>query len=347
MQARAFQFPECKPRLFRRFARIIATDSHFPEKRVANEEIARACGLPSESAVVARALGVQERRVAGPGVEDSDLLAAAAGKCLRRAGLSPGQLHRIIVTKYLGDNVLPMTAVHLQEKLGCSVAVQAFDVEGGINSFLVAVDLATRYINSGDELVLIASGGIVNEFVSKTDPRVAFLFGDGAACVLVGTSAEPRFLASYFYTNHTYHDLALAIGLQSPLPPDIFERRDYGRFYDTYAMGNWKKAQDFYRLASKTVCERLLAQCGLTPADIDLVLVTENNRQIVDLTLDAIDVPRERSLSLLGRFGNTMSAMLPSLLDFGFSTGRIRSGMNVMLISHGEGISGGGMIYRA
>ena len=80
--------------------------------------------------------------------------------------------------------------------------------------------------------------------------------------------------------------------------------------------------------------------------DIDLVLVTENNKKIRDLTLEKLSVPEEKSLSVIHEYGNTMSAMLPILMDRAFADGRLKKGMNVMLISHGEGASGGGMIYR-
>jgi 3-oxoacyl-[acyl-carrier-protein] synthase-3 len=80
--------------------------------------------------------------------------------------------------------------------------------------------------------------------------------------------------------------------------------------------------------------------------DIDLVLVTENNKKIWELTLETLGVNEDKSISLLRDYGNTMSAMLPLLIDKGISTGKIVEGMNVMMISHGEGISGGGIIYK-
>jgi 3-oxoacyl-[acyl-carrier-protein] synthase-3 len=80
--------------------------------------------------------------------------------------------------------------------------------------------------------------------------------------------------------------------------------------------------------------------------DIDLVLVTENTRQIWELTLEALGVSEHKSISVLKNYGNTMTAMLPLLIDVGFETGRIQPGMRIMLISHGEGINGGGLIYK-
>ena len=93
-------------------------------------------------------------------------------------------------------------------------------------------------------------------------------------------------------------------------------------------------------------CRTATSRTSVTLKDIDWVLVTENNKRIRDLTLEKLGVPQEKSLSAIQVYGNTMSAMLPILLDKAYQEDRLRDGMMVMLISHGEGASGGGLIYR-
>jgi 3-oxoacyl-[acyl-carrier-protein] synthase-3 len=111
-------------------------------------------------------------------------------------------------------------------------------------------------------------------------------------------------------------------------------------------MDNWKESLDFYLQAAEVTRDNLLKESGLAMNDIDLVLVTENNKKIRDLTLEKLGVPEEKSLSVIHEYGNTMSAMLPVLLDKAYADNQLKQGTNVMLISHGEGASGGGMIYR-
>ena len=92
--------------------------------------------------------------------------------------------------------------------------------------------------------------------------------------------------------------------------------------------------------------DRLLQESQLSREQIDLVLVTENNKRLRNLTLEALGVPEEKSLSVIAECGNIMSAMLPILLDTAFKTLPVQPGMNILLISHGEGASGGGLIYQ-
>ena len=344
-------FPEIRPRTIRRQSRIAATASVFPDRVVTNQEIIEANHLPVSDVAVRKTLGMAKRRVVEPGVTDSDLLVRAARLCLERAQVDVDRLSKILVTKFVGDRVLPMTASLVQRKLNARVAMHAVDIEGGISSFLHAVDLATRYVSTTDErgqYVLILSGGIHNLPVSKADPRMAFLFGDGAAALLIADSDEPHFLAFYGYTDYRYYDAA---GTEPfTMNPEISERiygqGEHDLLSDLYRMGNWKVSLDFYLRAAQVTWDRLLQESGLKRADIDWVLVTENNKRIRDLTLGALGIPEEQSLTVVQEYGNTMSASLPILLDKAYREHRLRDGMNVMMISHGEGASGGGFIYR-
>lgn len=347
MRQNNFIFPDYKKKYFRKFSKIVSTAAYLPEKTITNDDIINKNKLAMKDSVIRKSIGVHQRRVAEDNLVDSDILAFAGKKCMDKSKVHVDKLSRIISTKFFGDNLLPMTASMVQRKLGCTYATQAFDIDGGINSFLQALDLGTRYINSNDEYILITSGGVCNRLISKTDPRVAFLFGDGAASVLLSCSEEPHFLASYFYTNHNYYEFATTQKLKPEHTGSSFEKEDFSLFYDYYNMDNWKHAEDFFRTAAITVRDNLLEESNLNMSDIDLVLVTENNKPIWEVTLDALGVKQEKSISLLHSYGNTMSAMLPLLLNEAFSTGQIESGMNILLLSHGEGFSGGGMIYKA
>ena len=100
--------------------------------------------------------------------------------------------------------------------------------------------------------------------------------------------------------------------------------------------GTGREAEEFFREATSVVSKNLLEESGLKMEDIDLVLVTENNKKIWQLTLETLGVSEDKSISILRDCGNTMSAMLPLLIDKGISTGKIAEGMNVMMISHGK-----------
>ncbi len=342
-----FYFPEIKKNIFDRQCRIIATGSAFPENVVTNADIISKYNHSVTDIVIQKTIGIKERRVASDDSADSDLLCKAAIACLTKAGIRPEQLSKLIVNKFIGDKVLPMTASLLQKKLNCPDAIHSFDVDGGANSFLQALDLASAAINSGDSYILIVSGGINNCLASRTDPRTAFLFGDGAGAVLFGPSDKQHILSSYFFSNYEFADLFTGFTHCKNIPSDIHETKNYEILYDQYHAGNWKVAEDFILQALKVTAEKMLDATGLTFNDIDLVLVTENNMRLWKAIVSTLGIAQNKTLSIIEKYGNTMSAMLPVLIDNAFNNKRIPEGNKVMLLSIGEGISGGGLIYEA
>ncbi len=326
--------------------KVVATATALPERRISNEDIVATNGHKVAAGVMAKLVGVSERRVADHGVVDSDLLLIAAQRCLAQANLRPEDLSKLLVTKFLGDRTLPPTAALLQRKLGTSLAFQAYDVDGGINGFLQALDVAACSIALGDGPVLIVSGGVINRFVSRKDPRVAFLFGDGAAALLLEPASEPHFLARYAFSNHEFVNDTVGFSLREHIVKDAHETKRYDSLFELYRQGDWKRAQGFACEAMTRTTESLLHDAAMTWDDVDLVLLTENHHKLWRAVLGHLGVEPSKTLSLLSGRGNTMSAMLPMLLDEAIRTHRAVAGNHVMLLSIGEGISGGGVLIR-
>ena len=340
MSSRASKIP--------RRAAILATGSFLPPTVVSNQEIITRHGHGVAASAVHKIYGVERRHVAEAGLADSDLLAQAARAALQRAGRRPEDLSKMMVTKFIGDRMLPMTASPTQSKLGSSLAFQALDVDGGSNAFLQALEAAAAAIAIGDDLVLVASGGIHNRIISRQDPRLAFLYGDGAAAVLLGLATPElgasRIEASYQVSDATALDFARGFELRKKLVVDLHQTKDYGRLFDLFEGGDWRGIQDRVLDLMGRVTHEVLADAQMSLADMDLVLMTENHHRVWGAVLDHLGVPRDKTLSLVSECGNTMSAMLPLLLDHAIAHDRLRRGQRVLLLSIGEGLSCGGMV---
>lgn len=331
-----------------RRAAILATGSFLPPTVVSNQEIITRHGHGVAATAVHKIYGVERRRVAEAGMADSDLLAQAARVALQRAGRRPEDLSKMLVTKFIGDRMLPMTAAPAQSKLGTSVAFQALDVDGGSNAFLQALEAAASAIAIGDDLVLVVSGGIHNRIVSRQDPRLAFLYGDGAGAVLLGLPTPElgasRVEASYQLSDATALDFARGFEMRKKLALDLHQTKDYGRLFELFEGGDWRGIQDRVLDMMAKVTHEVLTNAQLSLADMDLVLLTENHHRVWCAVLDHLGVPREKTVSLVEECGNTMSAMLPLALDHAIAQGRLRRGQRVLLLSAGEGLSCGGMV---
>jgi 3-oxoacyl-[acyl-carrier-protein] synthase-3 len=326
----------------------LATGSFLPPTLVSNQEIITKYGHGVAATAVGKIYGIQHRHVAEAGLADSDLLAQAGRTALERAGRRPEDLSKLIATKFLGDRLLPMTASPTQRKLGSSLAFQALDLDGGSNAFLLAMEAAAAAIATGDDLVLVTSGGIHNRTVSRQDPRLAFLYGDGAGAVLLGLATpemgSSRVEASYQSSDASVLDFARGFELRKKMTSDLHEDKAYNRVFDLYEGGDWRSVQDRALALVARVTHEVLANAQMRLGDMDLVLLTENHHRVWSAALDHLGVPREKTVSLVESCGNTMSAMLPLLLDHSIAQGRLRRGQRVLLLSLGEALSCGGMV---
>jgi 3-oxoacyl-[acyl-carrier-protein] synthase-3 len=325
----------------------LATASALPDTVVTNEDIILRYGHKVAATAIRKIVGVETRRVAENGLADSDLLTLAGRRCLAQAGLAPEALSKLIATKFLGDRLLPPTAALTQRKLGTSLAFQAFDVDGGTNTFLQAMEVGNAAIASGDDYVLVVSGGIVNTLVTRDDPRQAFLYGDGAGAVLLGPApagGDSRIHAIYQFTDPAARDLVRGFELRKCVAFDMYETKDYRGLFSLYEGGDWKTVQPLVLSTMDRVAREVLGRAGFALSDMDLVLLTENHHRLWGAVLDHLGIAPAKSLSLISEYGNTLSAMLPLLLDRAVTSGRLVRGQRVLLLSIGEGLSCGGLV---
>ena len=325
-------------------AKILATASALPDQVISNQQIIERYHHKVADRAIRKMTGVVERRVVPRGVADTDLMVTAAKSCLQRAGIAVDSLGKLIVTRFLGDRMLPMTAANLQKKLDCTVAIQSFDISGGVHSFMEALHTAACAVESDGLPVLVVSGGIVNRLVSRTDPAKAFLFGDGAGAVLLGPAEVPRFLASSSFCNIAFLENATAFRLKEHVTEEMYEKNRYDPLFDLYEQKNWKPATTYILDAMHRSVAALLSDAGIGAEEVDLWLITENEQRLWRAIVDTLDIPYDKTHSLLSTLGNTMSAMLPILLNDAMEKGMAQKGSKVVLLSLGEGIKGGGML---
>ena len=200
---------DCKSLNVQRYAKVLSTSVVVPERVVTNDDIIKQYDLIATDRAVRYSIGIQERRYAAPDAMVSDLLVAAARQCLQRARLEPDQLDRVIYTRLLGDQAVPATSIKVLEKLDVLRGAPAFDIAAACSGFVHLMDMAIRYVDSGDEYVLILGGDISSRLAntkSKKDTRTVFLQGDAVVGMLLGVSDTQHFLASYVYTDNTYFD---------------------------------------------------------------------------------------------------------------------------------------------
>lgn len=340
------RFPEIKPLNIERYANIISTGIGLPEKVVTNQDIIDAYNIIATDRAVEFSLGIKERRWIDTDQKLDGLMAKAVAQCLERADMSIDRVDRIIYTRLLGDYQVPATSIGVLRELGARVGIPAFDMTCACSGFIHAMDLAIRFIDSGDDYVLVIGGGVTSKGIQswkKPDPKTVFLFGDAVVAMLIGHSDTKQFLSSYIFTNNLLYDNAFIPCGTTLLKKDVGDI-DFDIFNMKVVSGSiiHESAVQY----SKVISEKLLSVTGLSLDEIDCFITSDQSTKIWEAQLKALGIPFEKSLSLFYKYGNTVAAMSPLILDELIYSGRLKRGDLVMMMAHGAGASSGGMIFR-
>jgi len=170
-----------------------------------------------------------------------------------------------------------------------------------------------------------------------TDRTTCVLFGDGAGAVVL---AEGDDLLSLRLT---------ARGDAGPLcMPGI---RGKSPFSDEAAPAPVlsMNGREVYRFAVSSVVRDLqdvIADAGLGQGDISRVLLHQANLRILDAAASRLDIPRDRYLCNIDRYGNTSAASIPILLDEACRGGKLAPGDVLALSAFGGGMTTGACVLR-
>jgi 3-oxoacyl-[acyl-carrier-protein] synthase-3 len=233
----------------------------------------------------------------------------------------------------------------VQAKLG-AVNAGCYDVNSACAGWVTALDQGARYIATEPEMkyVLVAGGYGMSRFIDLKDKKTANLFADGAVAVVLGAGDESGFLASKFLAQGEFHD-ALGIYTGAAFRPCTPENlATYGpptvqfvkKFPKTFNTEYWPK-----------LVTGALDKVDLTPDDVDLFLFTQLNLRTIEMIMDILGQPIEKTHWVMDKWGYTGSPCVAMALDDAIAQGRgPLPGEIVLFCASGGGISMASSVWR-
>jgi 3-oxoacyl-[acyl-carrier-protein] synthase-3 len=320
--------------------RVLASGSYVPDAVVSNADLHRRFGFDSDWIV--RRTGILERRHALPHQATSDLCHEAALRCLADADVRRDDVDLLVLATFTPDMSFPSTACLVQDRLKLRCA--AVEVEAACAGFMYALVTAAAYVVSGaSDLALVIGGDCNSRVLNPDDVKTYPLFGDGAGAVLLGRGSPQQGLLSFSLgSDGGGGDLLSrpACGSRLPPSPDLLDRGLHYMHMDGRAVFRWAVA---------ILCDTMqdvLADAGLSPADVDLYVPHQANIRIINAAVDVLRVPRRRVFNNLERYGNTSAGSIPLALDEALQEGRLRPGQTAVLSGFGAGLAWGTALMR-
>lgn len=309
-------------------AALLSVAHATPARVVTNEEIAARVGV--DDRWIVRRTGVHQRHATERSYADDpmtlpDLGVEAAREALRRAEVAPEQLDCVIFATGTHNERTPNAAPRVAGELGLRCG--AFDVGGACSGFVVGLVTATGLIEAGRAgHVLLLGGDIMSWFIDYDDRGTASLFGDGVGAVVMRAvpapgQVGPATLGSDGTLGHIIH--APSVGKLQMEGAEVFKN------------ANLRMVQ---------VTRDAAALAGLALDEIDLFVYHQANGRILEVVAEELELPPERVVNCIDRYGNTTAGTIPIALSEAYEDGRLRPGARVLIGAFGAGLTWGALV---
>jgi 3-oxoacyl-[acyl-carrier-protein] synthase-3 len=322
---------------------IKGTGSFIPERLVPNAYFESLVDTSNEW-IVSRT-GIKERRMVLPGQALSDIVVPAAEKALEMADLSPADLDLIIIGTSTADMPSPSAGCVIQHRIKAKKAV-AFDVNAACPGFIYGLAVAQKFMQDGShQHVLVVGGEIVSHRTDFQDRNTCVLFGDGAGAVVLGHQThegEGELLSTRIFSDGDLWGLLNVPGGGSLNPPThemIDKRLQYVKM----------KGNEVFKHAVRSMAEAskaALDQSGISSQQVDWFIPHQANLRIIEAVAKLMEVPMEKVILTVQKYGNTSAATIPTALDEAVRSGQIQRGDLVLASSFGAGFTWGASLFR-
>ena len=307
---------------------ILATGRCLPARVVSNEDLSRTVDT-SDEWVFSRT-GIHSRHfcTSETGV---GLAVEAARQAMERAGLTAADIGVCLVGTFTPDHASPSTACLLQRELGLLEDTICFDLNAACAGFLYGLKTAHALLPGAPRpCALVVGAEVISRVMDMTDRNTCVLFGDGA-----GAAVIRREDAWTWHTVFGSRGDPESIRVQGPGPVLSAIHMD-GKAVFRFAV----------EVVEKSIRQLLEAEGLSSVNDLDLVVCHQANARIIDYVAKRLGAREGLFYKNMDHYGNTSAASIPIALDELAESGQLRTGMQIVTVGFGGGLTWAGALLQ-
>lgn len=321
-------------------AAITAVGGYVPDDILSNKDLEKMVDTNDEW-ILSRT-GIKERRILkDPNKGTSFLAIQAAKNLLEKSNTDPRDIDMVIMATATPDMPVAVTGVYVATQIG-AVNAFSFDLMAACSSFVYGMSVASSYIESGRyKKVLLIGADKMSSIIDYKDRATCIIFGDGGGAVLFEPSLEGYgFKDEYLRSDGVgrEHLKIDAGGSLRPTSAETLANNEHFVFQDgrtvfRYAVSNMADS-----------CQEIMERNNLTGEDIAWLVPHQANKRIIDATANRMNLPPEKVMVNIAKYGNTTSATLPlCLVDY---EKQLRKGDKLVFASFGGGFTWGSIYLK-
>ncbi|WP_294615652.1 beta-ketoacyl-ACP synthase III [uncultured Bacteroides sp.] len=319
---------------------ITGVGGYVPDYILTNNEISKMVDTTDEW-IMGR-IGIKERRILNEEGRGTSYMARKAVKQLmQRTKSAPEDIDLVIVATTTPDYRLPSTASILCEKLGLKHAF-AFDMQAVCSGFLYALETGANFIRSGNyRKIIVVGADKMSSIIDYTDRATCPIFGDGAAAfMLEPTTEDYGVMDAVLRTDGKGLPFLHIKAGGSVCAPSYYTMDNHmhyiyqeGRTVFKYAVANMSSA-----------CESIIERNHLSKDELAWVIPHQANQRIISAVTQRLEVPTEKVMINIERYGNTSAATLPLCIwDF---ESKLKKGDKLIFTAFGAGFAWGAIYVK-
>ena len=280
-------------------------------KRVAIEErlsgLVEADNLERTKAIT----GFERFSVAAEGICASDFCAAAAKKLFE--SIDRQTIRAVLFVSQTPDYILPSTAHVLHDRLKLPRDSAAFDVSMGCSGFTYGLYIAASMLgNLPDGKILLLCGDTLTGNMFREDTSCQAIFGDGGSAAIVSKREGQRM----FFNLQTFGEHAdVIIQPRGGARASLLVENNSLDLRENFATMNGVAVMRFTTRFVPPNLLDLMTFAALEPSTVELFLMHQANRLIVETIAARLALPKEKFPFRAESIGNTSSTSIPLILS--------------------------------
>lgn len=267
--------------------------SYLPDQTISNLDLIEKFNL-SESFITDK-IGVLNRRIKSSDERSSDLCVKAFDALAQKENILLSDVDCCVVITQNPDYNLPHTSAIVHERLGLPNTCSCFDISLGCSGFVYGLSIVKSFMEANNFTNgLLFTSDQYSDIIDKNDKNTILIFGDGST-------------VTHLTDNPVFSPLSFRFGTNGNGYKELIN--------DEKLFMNGRAVFNFTAKTIPTEINLLIEQYEFSDDDIDLYVLHQGSKYIVDTIAKRLKVDEAKVVFDMKDYGNLISSSIPIILE--------------------------------